>query len=189
MTRFLFSVALAAWAAPGLAAEPTPALMDYLRSHVMGFAETPAITDAILLRNGETAAYPQSRIDALDRRWRREVGTGASALVDSVVLNPVADLLRQRVAAAGGTITEVFVMDARGLNVAASSATSDYWQGDEAKFLETYGKGPGAAHFSAIAFDESSQSYQAQISLTITDPESGAAIGAVTVGINAEDLL
>ena len=35
-------------------------------------------------------------------------------------------------------------MDAMGLNVAASDVTSDYWQGDEAKFKKTYAVGSGA---------------------------------------------
>ena len=86
-------------------------------------------------------------------------------------------------------ITEVIVMDAKGLNVAASGATSDYWQGDEAKYQETYPKGPGAVHFGEVEFDESSQTYQAQISITVTDPDTGRPIGAMTVGVDAEVLL
>ena len=80
-------------------------------------------------------------------------------------------------------------MDAQGLNVAASSVTSDYWQGDEAKHQETYGKGAGAVHFSAIEFDESSQMYQAQISISLSDPDSGAVIGAMTIGVDADSLM
>lgn len=49
--------------------------------------------------------------------------------------------------------------------------------------------GADAVHFSEIEFDESSQSYQAQISMTISDPATGAPIGAMTVGINADALM
>jgi hypothetical protein len=76
-----------------------------------------------------------------------------------------------------------------GLNVAASAMTSDMWQGDEAKFTETYSIGAGAVHFSEVELDESTQRYQAQISLTIVDPASGEPIGAMTVGVDAEALL
>ena len=79
-------------------------------------------------------------------------------------------------------------MDGRGLNVAASDATSDYWQGDEEKFTETYGKGAGGILVGDIEYDESTQTYQGQVSLAIADPETGAVIGAVTVGLNAEKL-
>jgi hypothetical protein len=100
-----------------------------------------------------------------------------------------ADFLRGQVDASGGRITEVFIMDRHGLNVAASAMTSDMWQGDEAKFTETYSMGAGAVHFSEVELDESTQRYQAQISVTIVDPSSGEPIGAMTVGVDAEALL
>ena len=79
-------------------------------------------------------------------------------------------------------------MDARGLNVAASGVTSDYWQGDEAKFRETFGKGPRAMHISEVEFDESSQTFQSQLSVPIVDPVTQEPLGAITVGLNAEQL-
>lgn len=96
------------------------------------------------------------------------------------------DFLKERVDAAGGVITEILVMDSRGLNVAVSTLTSDYWQGDEAKYTETYGKGPDAWHVSEIDYDESTQLYQAQVSLTLIDPATSTPIGAATIGLNAE---
>ncbi len=80
-------------------------------------------------------------------------------------------------------------MDAHGLNVAASDVTSDFWQGDEEKFTETYGRGSGSVHFSEVEFDESTQRYQAQISLTIMDPTTNQPIGAMTIGIDPEALM
>ena len=97
-------------------------------------------------------------------------------------------VLREWVDTAGGTITEVFVMDARGLNVASSALTSDYWQGDEEKFTETYPKGPGAVHISEVEFDESTQTYQVQVSISLVDPATGDAVGAMKVGLNADRL-
>jgi len=85
-------------------------------------------------------------------------------------------------------ITEIILMDAVGLNVAVSHVTSDYWQGDEAKHQDTYGVGPDAVHFSEIELDESTQRYQGQISVTLVDPASGEAIGAVTIGVDAQAL-
>lgn len=94
--------------------------------------------------------------------------------------------LSDQVAASGGRINEIFVMDALGLNVAASDVTSDYWQGDEDKYTKTFGVGSGAMFVDAIEFDESAQSYQGQISISLTDPASGQVVGAMTIGLNAE---
>ena len=86
----------------------------------------------------------------------------------------------------GDAITEIFVTDARGLNVAASDLTSDYWQGDEEKHSETYAQGTGGFYISEVELDDSTQRYQAQVSFTLVDPATGQAIGAVTVGVDAE---
>ena len=98
-------------------------------------------------------------------------------------------MLRDRIAEYNGQITEIFVMDSVGLNVAASDITSDFWQGDEAKFTETYGRGPGSIHISDIELDESTQRYQGQISVTIVDPSNGLAVGAMTIGVDADSLM
>ncbi len=185
---FLLAAAFAAAAPMAQAVEPHAAMQAYVDSEIMTWAQDATIIEAIKAQNAMTSGYDAARIDELDKTWRAEVGS-ASDLVDGVLMNAAADFLRGQVDASGGQITEVFIMDAHGLNVAASGATSDYWQGDEAKFQETYSKGPAAVHFGEIEFDESSQTYQAQISITIADPASGDPIGAMTVGIDAESLM
>lgn len=77
-------------------------------------------------------------------------------------------------------------MDALGVNVAASDVASDYLQGDEAKFKESFGAGTGAVFVDAVEFDESAQSYQGPISIALSNPVSGEVIGAMTIGLNAE---
>ena len=91
--------------------------------------------------------------------------------------------------ASAGLLTEVFVMDAKGLNVGQSAPTSDYWQGDEGKWKKTYGAGPGSVFIDKVEEDESTQSFQTQINLAITDPATGKVIGAVTFGVDAEQLM
>ncbi|WP_323770307.1 hypothetical protein [Antarctobacter sp.] len=185
---FLLSAALVATPPMAMAVEPHAAMQAYVDAEIMTWAHDGTIINAIAAQNAETSGYDAIQIDALDKTWRAEVGTG-SDLVNGVLKNAAADFLRTQIASSGGMITEIFVMDAQGLNVAASGATSDYWQGDEAKFQETYPKGASAVHFGEIEFDESSQTYQAQISVTITDPASGKPIGAMTIGIDAEALM
>ncbi len=182
------AAALAAFSAPAFANEYEPAMQEFLDSSIMEWSSAQVLIDAINERNAMTSAYGQDEIDALDTTWRNEVGSSDSETIKSVLDNAAADFLRMQVEQSGGVITEVFIMDAQGLNVAASALTSDYWQGDEAKHQETYGVGANAVHFGEVEFDDSSQSYQGQISMTVTDPETGQPIGALTVGVNAESL-
>ncbi|SDY55851.1 hypothetical protein [Citreimonas salinaria] len=190
MTRLLFAAGLVLATSPAAwAVGASSAMQAFFDANISGWIDEPVLIDAIVLQNETTARYDGPTIEAMDKAWRDELGAPASPTIDPVLTHPASDFLRARVAASGGTVTEIFVMDSVGLNVASSGMTSDYWQGDEEKFSQTFGEGAGAMHFSEIEFDESSQTYQAQISFTLTDPESGAPIGAMTVGIDAEALM
>lgn len=179
----------AAGASQSVAGDFGAAMQSYLDTEVRAWADADVLVEAIRAQNAVTVGYSDAEIEALDQAWRAEVGTGSTPTITPVLENAAADYLRDRVAASGGMITEIFLMDARGLNVAASNVTSDFWQGDEAKHRETFGIGAGAYHLGDVEFDESSQRYQGQISLTIADPETGEPLGAMTVGVDAEGLM
>ena len=166
-----------------------PAMERFLENEVRTWANAPLLVEAIASQNVATSGYSDVEIDALDQAWISEIGAVSAPTIAPVLENAASVFLRERVEAAGGRITEVFVMDAQGLNVAASHVTSDYWQGDEAKYSETYGVGPGAVHFGEIELDESTQRYQGQISITIVDPATGEPVGAMTVGVDASSLM
>src|SRR3546814_1455058 len=77
-------------------------------------------------------------------------------------------------------------MDNRGLNVGQSDVTSDYWQGDEAKWQKSYQGGADAIFVDEVEMDESTQTFQSQVSMPIVDPATGEVIGAITVGVNVD---
>ena len=79
---------------------------------------------------------------------------------------------------------EIFIMDNQGANVAMTNKTSDYWQGDEAKFTQAFAKGRGAIHYGEVSFDTSAQAYLIQVSVPIID--GTRAIGVLTAGINLD---
>ena len=142
--------------------------------------------EAVNAQNTQTAGSSEVQILEWDTQWRAEVGQASQPLISEVMGRDLSGFLSEQVAASGGRITEIFVMDALGLNVAASSVTSDYWQGDEAKYKKSFGVGAGAVFVDAVEFDESAQTYQGQISISLTDPATGAVVGAMTIGLNAE---
>lgn len=173
----------------------TPSLVSAgaLDESIAAFVETevrsklsdPTIINAINAANVANALLTPADIQGLDDQWKAEVGKD-SALIKGIADNAVSAALRDYVQAHGGRVTEVILMDAKGLNVAVSDVTSDYWQGDEDKHQLTFGVGPDAVHVSEVEFDESTQTYQVQVSFTVVDPATGLGIGAATVGLNAE---
>lgn len=165
------------------------AMQSVLEDNVMQWAHDPVIISAVLAQNIETSGYDAAKIDELDRLWIGFFGNNDAEIIATVLQNPVADFLRAQVAQSNGAITEIFVMDARGLNVAASQATSDLWQGDEAKFQDTFLIGPTAVHYSEIELDDSTQTVQGQVSMTLVDKDTGLPVGAITVGIDIAALM
>jgi hypothetical protein len=169
-----------------LAAEPAETAASFIRQEVMPWASNPVLIDAIVAQNAAHAGMSQARIDELDLQWRAETGDPNSALIKGVLGNPASAFLSEQMVATGGIITEVFVMDNLGLNVAASAVTSDYWQGDEEKFTETFSKGAGSMHVGEVEYDESTMTYQIQVSFPVINPADGALIGAMTVALDAQ---
>ena len=160
-------------------------LTVFLEDEVRAWATDEILIDAIRAQNEVTAGYSQDRIYEMDEEWKAAVEVAGADIIGNVVNTNASEYLRTQVANSGGLVTEAFVMDARGLNVAASEATSDYWQGDEAKYSSTFIAGPDAVHFSDVEYDASTQQHQAQMSFTIVDPDTGEAIGAATIGVIA----
>lgn len=170
------------------AGEHIPAVTDYANANIKTWISDKAVVEAIKAQNAENASLAQGDIDALDQKWRAGVDGGDTAIIDEVLGNSLSGFLRDKQMASNGVITEIFVTDDKGLNVGQSDVTSDYWQGDEAKWQKTYGTGDAQAIFVDEAEkDESTQMLQSQVSMTIAD-ETGAPIGAITVGINLNAL-
>ncbi|WP_417247173.1 hypothetical protein [Celeribacter sp.] len=164
-------------------------LRSYFETEMADFIMEPVLLIALREQNARTAELSEAEILELDQQWREQLQQEEQPLLDTVLKGRPAELLLGKVAMAGGEISELFVMDARGLNVTSATATSDYWQGDEAKFQKSFGQGPDGMEIGGIEFDPSTGVSQAQVSATITDPSSGEPIGAVTVGLVVDLLL
>ncbi len=154
--------------------------------HVAPWLNDPSVVNAIKAQNDKHASMDAAAIDKADKDWRAQKKAGGGAMVDAVLANPLSEFLKGKKAAAGGIITEMFVMDNKGMNVGQSDVTSDYMQGDEAKWKKSYGAGAGALFIDEVEFDDSTKSFQTQVSGTVS--EGGTAIGAITIGMNVEKL-
>lgn len=159
-----------------------------LAEQVRPLLSDPAVITAIKDQNAKHAGLTAADIDRLDKQWRAEVKQGSGPLVGESMGKPLSKLLKDKVTASGGVITELFLMDNKGLNVAQAAPTSDYMQGDEPKWQKTFLVGANAVFVDEVDFDQSAKLFQAQISATVVDPATGQAIGTVTVGMNVEKL-
>ena len=154
---------------------------------IRAWLSDPVVVNAVIAQNAANENLSQSDIDALDKKWRAESSASDKPFINELLGRDISTFLKSKESAAGGLITELFIMDNKGLNVGQSQITSDYWQGDEGKWQNTYKNGADAIDISDVELDESTQTYQSQLSLSVVDA-SGKAIGAITIGLNVEML-
>jgi hypothetical protein len=143
------------------------------------YGADPIIVAAVKAENAKGKTLDQ--IKDQDKKWMATAGIVdyMKALMD----NECGKYLRN-IQASARHFAEIFVMDNQGANVAMSDKTSDYWQGDEAKFIKSYNGGRGAVFIDDVKFDNSTQAYLVQISVPVKDGDK--VIGAITFGINVD---
>ena len=168
--------------------DPTAELAELGKTTFPEWLNQAEVVAAIKAQNSKHEKLSEAEIISLDKQWRAETASTSKPLVDAVLASPLSEYLSKVKDSSAGVYTEIFVMDNKGLNVGQSDITSDYWQGDEAKWQKTYPVGADAVHVGEVEFDDSSQQFQSQVSMSVVDPANGQVIGAVTVGINVDAL-
>ena len=152
-----------------------PLLVPDIRG-VQALANNPILRTAVKTQNAQNLTL--ERIQQLDKEWRKtkeltpfkrslQESNAGTLLKQTVILNP--------------SYGELFLTDNQGANVAAYPATSDYWQGDEEKFTESFKQG-GRIFVGPVEYDDSSKSVSIQISAPVFD-EGNRAIGVLVAGI------
>ncbi len=166
-----------------------PSIRDFAENTVTAWVSNPTVVEAIKVQNALHASLSQDEIIAKDKQWRAETASADRPLINRVLSNDLSRYLAKVSKEQQGLVTEVFIMDNRGLNVGQSDVTSDYWQGDEAKWRKTFLVGPNAMIIDEVELDESTQTFQSQLSMSITDQATGKVIGAITVGVDVEAIV
>ena len=120
-------------------------------------------------------------IQTRDSEWKKSLGITSfkKSLMDRRSSNLFRVLLSKKFF---GRYAEIFLTDVQGANVALFPLTSDYWQGDEAKFIQSYNKGSCGIAISGSKYDESADSRSFQVSYPVVN-KYNRCIGILVVGI------
>lgn len=169
----LFSTITAAEDAPKAVIDLAPSLEEW--------GNNPMLVTAVKQQNDKGTSL--ETIKSTDKEWMAAIGV--TPFMKAMMDNDTAGELK-KLESTKPYFTEVFLMDNQGANLAMTNKTSDYWQGDEAKFTESFKGGQGAVHIGKVKFDKSSQAYLVQVSVPVM--EGGKAIGAITIGVNLDEL-
>jgi len=177
------------WVVPAVADEDYEPMARALVTEILyGDLHRPFVIEAIRAQNERDIDTDDAAIVEFEQQWYRESLDGYGPLISQVDQNSVSTYLRTLKAQSDALYTELLVMDKRGFLVAQSDIATDYFQGDERKFLLTFPRGAGEIFVDLVAYDASVQAIQSQVSFTIVDPDTGEPIGAATVGVNGDKL-
>ena len=159
----------------GAAEQVPPSYVEQVRA----WSQSPTTLMTLRAWNDKHADLTQADIERMDQDWRKQTEGEQKPLIAEILGAPLSSMLLRHQADSGGQLIEAFVMNRHGLNVGQSAVTSDYWQGDEAKFKQSFGRGAEAVHYGEVEVKDTGRRAQ-QVSLTITDPQTGKPIGAIT---------
>lgn len=164
------------------AAEKAPQkVTDLAHSTLAQLGTDPVIVKAV--KNANAKRKTLAQIQDMDKKWKSTPGIAdyMQAMMESECGKHLRNIQK-------GTpyYAEIFVMDNQGANVAMTDKTSDYWQGDEAKFQKSFKGGAGDIFVDDVEFDDSTQAYLVQVSVPVK--EDGRAIGAITFGIDVDKI-
>jgi hypothetical protein len=157
-------------------------IKSYIKNNILKWINNRLIVNSVKEANWKNRNRKETEIIEQDKRWR----DGDSDFINLYLNNKAAKYLQEILKKSNGSIAEIFVMDFQGCNVATANKTTDFWQGDEAKFKNSYNNGKGSVFVSDAEFDESTNSFIVQISLPIVDPSTNKVIGAITIGIDLD---
>lgn len=186
---FGFLLAASLWAYPAVADEDhEPMARELVAERLLPDMHRDIVIEALIEQNSREIESHDRAIIKLEGQWRSEKRDGGGPLIYSVDQSKTSTYLRTLKAESGGLYTELLVMDRRGFLIGQSDIASDYFQGDERKYLMTFPVGPGTVFVDLVEYDHSVQAIQSQVSFPILDPESGEPIGVATVGLNGSML-
>jgi hypothetical protein len=156
--------------------------VDLLMPELRRMAADPDVVRAVRAQNARHV--PLATTQRQDADWS---ATPALTPFKQVLLDTSCSrALRRLREHLGLVVAEAFAMDDQGALVGATRRTSDYWQGDEAKWQKSFAQGRGGELRERPFFDESAQAYVVQVSLPVRD--GAQVIGALTVGLSLLDL-
>lgn len=163
-----------------------PKIKYLIENEILNWINNPVLLKAIKQANIQNKNRSLDKVKELDKKWRAV--NGVDEFIKQLLTNEAALFLKNICEKSQDKYAEIFIMDFQGCNVAQTHKTSDYWQGDEDKFIKSFNNGKGAVFADKVEFDESTQEYLIQVSLPIIDTGTKKAIGAATIGVNVNKI-
>jgi len=152
----------------------------FMKDVLLPYCSNPELVAEIKKQNAKK--IPFSEIEKYDKQWID--AEDEIPIMTEMMSNACAKEIK-KIVSAHKALGETFVMDNQGANVGQNDVTSDYWQGDEPKWADTFKK--GGVWVGKDKLDKSTYTKLQHVSLPIFT-ENGDIIGAICFGIKTGSL-
>lgn len=168
--------------APAFAQEEAlPPKLQQEAQKIIKWSEDEILINAV--REQNKSGMTMEQIQKIDQEWIQ--GAIADEFVQGLLTNACAVRLKELEKTIGAAM-EAFVMDSLGALACATRKTSDYYQGDEAKWKDAFQAEYGSIVTGKRQYDESSKATLVHVSTPIA--YKGKNIGVIAVGISLTKL-
>jgi hypothetical protein len=157
-------------------------LKRFVKTHLIPLCVNKTFAQQVAGQNAKQISLDE--IQKIDKQWKEaedELPVQAEKMGNDCA-KEIAKIIKKF-----PVLGETFVMDNQGANVGQNALTSDYWQGDEAKWKNSYKNAKGGIDVSGRKLDKSTNVVDQKVSLPIIDAQ-GKVIGAVCFGVKTEML-
>ncbi|MGF1525382.1 MAG: hypothetical protein ACFCBW_01095 [Candidatus Competibacterales bacterium] len=141
----------------------------------------PTVVEAVKAQNAQNLTLETIR--ERDEAWINS--PGPTPFKRSMQFSDAGRLLR-RFVQGNNAYSEAYLTDAQGAVVGVYPLTSDYWQGDEGKWISAFNEGRGARYFSQPNFDDSTGVVTVEVAVPVYDGEE--AIGVLILEVSQDYL-
>lgn len=164
-------------------------ITELLGRKIERWKRLPKLESLVTQYSKNSHLLSHKKIIERDKKWIQAfLKNDFSYAIDLIDL-PMSTELRDIKKQSQDMITEIIVTDKRGLNVAISDMTSDYWQGDETKFTQAFGKPANTIIFGDINYDESTKRFQLHLSVPLYSEKTFDPLGVMIFGVDVEKVL
>lgn len=143
---------------------------------VKQIAGNPIVLKTVQEANVKNQDLSLEDIMKKDDKWRKT--EGVDDVIKSYMANECAGYLVDFQEANSG-FPEIFVTDTKGLIVATTNKTSDFYQADEDWWVKAYDEGRGRSYWGDIEYDESSMAESIALYVPVTDSTTQKTIGVI----------
>jgi len=189
LTAFNSRISLCATAEFELSASEKDIIQKMVTPWFQQLRANKEVIAAVVQQNTVNRDKSVNQLKQIDEQWQLAFKVGNFNFPKSIMNTKISHLLSQIAASSKDFLAEIIVMDEKGYNVAIAEMTSDYWQGDEDKYLKVFKMPEETIFIDEIKYDASSKRFQVQVSAPLSHPQTKKAIGAITLGVDIDKAL